>query len=104
MLNYYIPFYSTRQGRHCPGVSAQELTKEKFYELTRSEEVKKLIASFRNGDAEAKQKLPAVCWTGTLPNAIVSAHHGCSSPYHPSPLPMADFHLAWVYTSIFKQQ
>ena len=67
MLNYYIPFYSTRQGRHCPGVSAQELTKEKFYELTRSEEVKKLIASFRNGDAEAKQKLPAVCWTGTLP-------------------------------------
>ena len=67
MLNYYIPFYSTRQGRHCPGVSAQELTREKFYELTRSEEVKKLIASFRNGDAEAKQKLPAVCWTGTLP-------------------------------------
>lgn len=67
MLNYYLPFYSTRQGRHCPGVSAQELTKEKFYELTRSEEVKKLIASFRNGDAEAKQKLPAVCWTGTLP-------------------------------------
>lgn len=67
MLNYYLPFYSTRQGRHCPGVSAKELTKEKFYELTRSEEVKKLIASFRNGDAEAKQKLPAVCWTGTLP-------------------------------------
>lgn len=67
MLNYYCPFDSKKQKRWVPGVRALTLTMDKFFELTRSEEVKRNIAAFRNGDAAAKTKLPAICWTGSLP-------------------------------------
>lgn len=67
MLNYYVPFYSVRQGRHCPGVTAQNLSLEKFLQLTRSDGVHNLIEAYRGGDATAKAKLPAVCYTGYLP-------------------------------------
>lgn len=67
MLNYYVPFYSVRQGRHCPGVTAQNLSQEKFLQLTRSDGVHNLIDAYRNGDATAKAKLPAVCYTGYVP-------------------------------------
>ena len=67
MLNYYVPFYSVRHGRHCPGVTAQNLSQEKFLQLTRSDGVHNLIEAYRGGDATAKAKLPAVCYTGYLP-------------------------------------
>lgn len=39
---------------------------EQFVQLTRSEEVKKLILAFRGGDAEAKKHLPAFCFHATF--------------------------------------
>ncbi len=41
------------------------LSKEKFHELCSSDNVKKLVSDYQNGDAEAKRKLPAAMWLGT---------------------------------------
>ncbi|MBR4651085.1 MAG: DUF3987 domain-containing protein [Prevotella sp.] len=41
------------------------LSKEKFHELCSSDNVKKLVSDYQNGDAEAKKKLPAAMWLGT---------------------------------------
>ena len=48
-----------------PGVIACLLTQEKFYELTRSEELRKLINDNRQGVPGAKIQLPAAVWVGT---------------------------------------
>lgn len=63
-FDYYKPFYSTQQQRHCPGVTAHELDEATFDKLVNDETVSKLVADYQAGDKEAKAKLPAVCWTG----------------------------------------
>lgn len=64
MLQYYEPFYSTKQNAWCPGVSPNVLDKAKFYELMSRKDVEELTKSYRNGDATAKRRLPAVTWCG----------------------------------------
>lgn len=66
MLNYYTSFYSTKQQRWAPGIKARTLTQERFYDIVRDAFTATLIREYRAGDKEAKSKLPAVCWTGTL--------------------------------------
>lgn len=44
------------------GSKAEDLTLQKFEEITGSQRVKDLVSAFRNGDADAKRRLPAVTW------------------------------------------
>ena len=67
MLNYYCSFESKKQNRWVPGVKALTLTLERWNDITRDAFTSTLVNEYRNGDATAKTKLPAVCWTGTLP-------------------------------------
>ena len=63
-LNYYCSFESKNAKRWVPGVKALNLTRERWRGLTQDAMTATLIKEFRNGDKEAKTKLPAVCWTG----------------------------------------
>gem|GEM_PF-586595 len=63
-LNYYCSFESKNAKRWVPGVKALNLTRERWRGLTEDAFTATLIKEFRNGDKEAKTKLPAVCWTG----------------------------------------
>ena len=65
MLVYYPKEWKRSTNSWRPGVKACLLTQEKFYELTRSEEVRKLISDHRQGVAGAKIQLPAAVWVGT---------------------------------------
>ncbi|MBO5613497.1 MAG: DUF3987 domain-containing protein [Prevotella sp.] len=64
MLNYYKSFYSSKQKRWVPGVKALNLTRERWQGLTQDAMTATLIKEYREGEKEAKTKLPAVCWTG----------------------------------------
>lgn len=66
MLNYYCSFEQKNTKRWVPGVKALTLTLERWNDITRDAFTKTLINEFRSGDASAKTKLPAVCWTGTV--------------------------------------
>lgn len=64
-FDYYKPFYSPRQKIFCPGVQAHKLNSvSEFLELCSDEQTITLIDAYRNGDADAKRKLPAVTWCG----------------------------------------
>lgn len=67
MLNYYCSFEQKKSKRWVPGVKALTLTLERWNGITRDAFTSTLVNEYRNGDATAKTKLPAVCWTGTLP-------------------------------------
>lgn len=71
MLNYYVSFESKKAKRWVPGVKALTLTTERFYDLVRDDFTPTLIKEYRGGDASAKTKLPAVCWTGVLPEGAM---------------------------------
>ena len=63
-FDYYKPFFSSQQQRHCPGVTAHQLDEQTFDSLVDDERVSELVAAYQAGDTQAKAKLPAVCWTG----------------------------------------
>ena len=63
-FDYYKPFFSSQQQRHCPGVTAHQLDEAAFDSLVDDEHVSELVAAYQAGDTQAKAKLPAVCWTG----------------------------------------
>ena len=63
-FDYYKPFFSSQQQRHCPGVTAHQLHEPTFDSLVDDEHVSELVAAYQAGDTQAKAKLPAVCWTG----------------------------------------
>ena len=64
IFDYYIPFYSSKQDRWCPGVEAKPLTFEKFCEITKYEGNKIIIDGIRTGNKSEKVKLSAACWVG----------------------------------------
>lgn len=62
-FQFYRPFYSKKEKKFCPGVNAVPLTDEQtFRKLCASTEAN--IAAYRQGDKEAKLRLPAVTWCG----------------------------------------
>ena len=63
-LNYYLSFESKNAQRWVPGIKALNLTKERWDVLTQDTKTAELIKAFREGDKDAKTKLPAVCWSG----------------------------------------
>lgn len=63
-LNFFNPFYSQKQKRYCPGVKPEVLDDVSFENIIKDKKVKELCKAYQNGDAEAKTKLPAFCWTG----------------------------------------
>ena len=63
-LNYYLSFESKNAQRWVPGIKALNLTKERWDVLTQDTKNAELIKAFREGDKDAKTKLPAVCWSG----------------------------------------
>ena len=63
-LNYYLSFESKNAQRWVPGIKALNLTKERWDVLTQDTKNAELIKAFRDGDKDAKTKLPAVCWSG----------------------------------------
>ncbi len=63
-LNYYCSFESKNAKRWVPGVKALNLTRERWGGLTQDAFTATLIKEYREGNKEAKTKLPAVCWTG----------------------------------------
>ena len=63
-LNYYLSFESKNAQRWVPGIKALNLTKERWDILTQDTKTAELIKAFREGDKDAKTKLPAVCWSG----------------------------------------
>ena len=66
MLNFYLSFESKKAKRWVPGVRAHSLTLKNWLDMTNDPFTKTLISEYRKGDANAKTKLPAVCWTGTM--------------------------------------
>lgn len=62
-FDVYFPFVN-KEGKTCPGVKAKPYSKEQFIELTKQEWVAAKIDAYRNGDANGKVSLPAVCWVG----------------------------------------
>ena len=63
-LNYYCSFESKNAKRWVPGVKALNLTRKRWQDLTQDAFTATLIKEYREGDKDAKTKLPAVCWTG----------------------------------------
>ena len=63
-LNYYCSFKSKNARKWVPGVKALNLTRQRWKDLTQDAFTATLIKEYREGNKEAKQKLPAVCWTG----------------------------------------
>jgi hypothetical protein len=63
-LNYYLSFESKNAQRWVPGIKALRLTKERWDALTQDTKNAELVKAFREGDKDAKTKLPAVCWSG----------------------------------------
>jgi len=63
-FQYYKSFYSQKQKRWCPGVSANVLTEDIFKEIISDITLVDYVEKYQQGDKEAKTKLPAVCWCG----------------------------------------
>lgn len=62
-FDVYFPF-KNKEGKVCPGVRAVPYTISQIIELTKSDNVRKLVDEVRSGNKEAKKELPAVCWIG----------------------------------------
>ncbi|MBQ0049140.1 MAG: hypothetical protein KBT12_02720, partial [Bacteroidales bacterium] len=63
-LNFFNASFSKTQKRYCPGVKPMALSEESFMSIVRDPKTKELCEAFQRGDATAKTKLPAFCWTG----------------------------------------
>lgn len=63
-LNFFNAFFSKKQQRYCPGVQPMILDDQSFTNIIRDPKTKELCEAFQQGDASAKTKLPAFCWTG----------------------------------------
>lgn len=66
-LNIYFRM-KTKSGKYAPGVTPVEMTRTMWQDNTADTFTAKLIREFREGDKDAKPKLPAVCWTGFVNN------------------------------------
>jgi len=66
-LNIYFRI-KTKSGKYAPGVTPIEMTKAMWQDNTQDAFTATLIREFREGDKDAKTKLPAVCWTGFVNN------------------------------------
>lgn len=66
-LNIYFRM-KTKSGKYAPGVTPCEMTRSMWQDNTADAFTAKLIREFREGDKDAKTKLPAVCWTGFVNN------------------------------------
>lgn len=66
-LNIYFRM-KTKSGKFAPGVTPVELTRQMWQDNTQDAFTATLIKEFREGDKDAKPKLPAVCWTGFVNN------------------------------------
>ena len=66
-LNIYFRI-KTKSGKYAPGVTPVELTKKMWEDNTSDAFTATLIREYREGDKDAKTKLPAVCWTGYVNN------------------------------------
>lgn len=64
IFDVYFAFVN-KEGKTCPGVKAKPYSRERFLDLTKQDWVASKIEAFRNGDANGKLSLPAVCWVGT---------------------------------------
>lgn len=56
----------TKSGKFAPGVTPVELTRQMWQDNTSDAFTVTLIREYREGDKDAKTKLPAVCWTGYI--------------------------------------
>ena len=66
-LNIYFRI-KTKSGKYAPGVTPVEMTRAMWQDNTADAFTATLIKEFREGDKDAKTKLPAVCWTGVVNN------------------------------------
>ena len=66
-LNIYFRI-KTKSGKYAPGVTPVEMTRTMWQDNTADAFTATLIREFREGDKDAKTKLPAVCWTGVVNN------------------------------------
>ena len=66
-LNIYFRI-KTKSGKYAPGVTPVEMTRAMWQDNTADAFTATLIREFREGDKDAKTKLPAVCWTGFVNN------------------------------------
>ena len=66
-LNIYFRI-KTKSGKYAPGVTPVELTRKMWQDNTADAFTATLIREYREGDKDAKTKLPAVCWTGFVNN------------------------------------
>lgn len=64
-MNFDVYYhFVNKAGKVCPGVKAYPTKAADLRTLFEREDVEQLIKQFREGDADAKKKLPAVCWVG----------------------------------------
>lgn len=62
-FDVYFPF-KTRKGIWCPGVEAKPMSWKQILSICQQPEVNQRAAEFQAGNAEAKKRLPAICWVG----------------------------------------
>ena len=58
----------TKSGKFAPSVTPVEMTRAMWQDNTSDAFTATLIREYREGDKDAKTKLPAVCWTGYVKN------------------------------------
>lgn len=63
-FDVYFPFQRKKDGKWCPGVQAKPMSFSSIMEMMKDEYLNTLSKEYRNGDASAKLKLPAVDWVG----------------------------------------
>lgn len=85
-LNFYNPFFSNKAKRYCPGVKPEILDRISFEAIINDKRTKELCEAYQNGDATAKTKLPAICWTGYCPEGKTRS----ASNMEPTQLYMVD--------------
>lgn len=62
-FDVYFPF-KNREGKLCPGVKAYTKGWRDILGISNMPVVTENVESYRNGDAEAKKNIPAICFTG----------------------------------------
>lgn len=64
IFDYYEPFFSKKAGRMCPGVTAKEMSWERWEQIGLEPRLFNNVQAFQNGNKDAKLNLPAICWMG----------------------------------------
>ena len=64
----YMPFWSTKQKKWCPGVTAKKMSWAEVYELMSSEAYHKITDAIRAGAKERKPELPSIDYVGKSVN------------------------------------